>query len=131
MAGAVQVRDAADARAFAERWVAAWNRLDVEEVLGHFAEGCRFTSPKAAQRVGLATVTGKDALGAYWSGSIELITSIHFALDRVLWDVTRAELVVLYDAEINGQRTRACEFMRFGPDGLVREGEAMYGAMLP
>ena len=34
---------------------------------------------------------------------------------------------IVYNAEIDGKRTRAVEFLTFGEDGLVRDGEAMYG----
>ena len=117
-----------EAEAFAREWIATWNAKDVEGILSHFGQDVRFTSPKAAQRVGTATVTGKEALAAYWGAAAAAITSIRFTLDRVLLDTERRELVIVYDAEINGQRNRACEFLRFNDDGQVVEGEAMYGA---
>ncbi len=119
-----------EATAFAGDWVKSWNAVDVEGVLRHFTDGVRFTSPKAAQRVGTATVHGKDALRAYWNASVALITSIQFTLDRVVFDPECRELVIVYDAEINGQRNRACEFLRLDEDGRAREAEAMYGALL-
>ena len=39
-------------------------------------------------------------------------------------------MAIVYIAEINGKRLRAVEFLTFGEDGLVREGEAMYGVEL-
>ena len=118
----------ADARAFAERWADEWGRKDVEAVLEHFAEGVRFTSPRAAATVGTATVVGKEALRAYWLAAAARIESIRFTVDRAVWDPEHAELVIVYTAEINGQRSRACEFLRFDEAGRVVEGEAMYGA---
>ena len=120
----------ADAHAFAREWIASWNARDVESVLSHYDDTARFTSPKAAVRVGSATVTGKDALRAYWLAAIALIDAIHFELDHALWDPDRRELVVVYDADINGQRNRACELMQFGASGQILWGEAMYGAAL-
>ncbi len=119
-----------EAISFARRWTAMWSAKDVEAVLGHFAEGVRFTSPRAALTVGSATVAGKDALRAYWAAAAARIESIHFTFDRAVWDPARRELVVVYDAEISGQQNRACEFMRFDDTGHVVEGEAMYGALL-
>lgn len=118
----------AEAEAFARRWVEHWNALDVEAVLSHFDDGARFTSPRAAARVGTATVEGKDALRAYWDASKTQISAIRFTLDHMLWDAERQELAIVYDAEINGQRNRACEFLRFNGDGRAVQGEAMYGA---
>jgi hypothetical protein len=122
--------DRAEAEAFAAGWVAAWNVRDVEAVLSHFAEGACFTSPRAAQRVGTAVVEGKAAMGAYWRLAAAQATSIHFVLDHIVWDEARQELVILYTNERDGLRTRACEWLRFGPDGLAVEGAALYGAMI-
>ena len=118
----------AEAEAFARQWVEAWNALDVEAVLAHFADGVRFTSPRAQQRVGAATVEGKGALREYWQKSVALNTSLRFELDHVVWDPEQAELAIVYTAAINDQRNRACEILRFDEDGAAVYGEAMYGA---
>jgi ketosteroid isomerase-like protein len=116
--------------AFVTCWIDAWNRIDIEEVLSHFADDTRFTSPKAAVAVGTATVEGKDALRRYWQTAAASIRQIDFALDHALWDDEREELLIVYNATINGTRNRACERMQFGPSGQVVVGEAMYGAVL-
>ena len=118
----------ADVEVFAAGWVAAWNARDIEAVLAHFAEDVRFTSPRAAQRVGTALVEGKVALGAYWRLAAAQAASLHFVLDHVVWDEVQQELVMLYTNERDGQRTCACEWLRFGADGLAIEGAALYGA---
>ena len=119
--------DRAGMEAFARRWIEAWNRRDIEAVLAHFAEDARFTSPRAAERTGHATVSGRAALAAYWHGA-RALPSLHFTLDRVLWDEARREGVILYVADLGGTRRRAVEILRFGADGLASEGEALYGA---
>lgn len=40
-----------DPRVFAEDWLAAWNRHDVDAVLAHFHDDVVFTSPVAARVV--------------------------------------------------------------------------------
>jgi ketosteroid isomerase-like protein len=115
---------------FAEDWIAAWSRQDVEAVLAHFAAGVRFTSPRAAATVGTATVVGKEALRAYWQAAVAAIETLQFTLDHTVWDPARQELAIVYTAAIDGSPRRACEFMRFDPAGLVVEAEAMYGAPL-
>lgn len=112
----------------ARHWIEAWNARDLEAVLRHFDDGVSFTSPKAAGITGSARVVGKDALRAYWIAALSRITSIRFTLDRALWDDDRAILTIVYQAELNGQKNRACEFLRFGEAGTAVEGEAMYGA---
>jgi ketosteroid isomerase-like protein len=113
---------------FARAWIDAWNRRDVEAVLAHFAEDAVFVSPKAAAITGHGTITGKAALRAYWTAALARIGTLHFTLDRPLWDAAEQTLVVLYQAELGSTRTRACEVMRFGEEGLVVAGEGLYGA---
>ena len=118
------------ARRFAENWIANWNRKDVLAVVGHFAEDAVFVSPRAASLAGSAVQRGRAALTAYWTAAAARIGSLHFVLDRVLWDEGGQELLVLYTAVINGEATRACELMRFGADGRQIYGEALYGAIV-
>jgi len=117
-----------DARAFADRWISEWNRKDVEAVLAHFSESVVFTSPRAKAIVGSPRVEGKSVLREYWTKAIARIQTIHFTLDYVISDGDR--ISVVYIAEIDGRRMRCVEFMVFGGDGLVREGEAMHGVEL-
>lgn len=114
-----------DARAFADRWISDWNHKDVEAVLTHFSEGVVFTSPQAKAIVGSVRVEGKSRLREYWTKAISRIQTIRFTLDSVISD--RNRMGIVYVAEIDGKRMRAVEFLAFDDDGLVRDGEAMYG----
>jgi steroid delta-isomerase len=116
-----------EADAFARAWIEAWNRKDVEQVLSHFAPDARFTSPKAVTFAGVPTLTGVPALREYWGTAAQRVQHIRFTLDYTLWDELRRELVVVYTADLDGRRNRACEFMRFDADGRQVAGEAMYG----
>jgi hypothetical protein len=117
-----------DARTFADRWISDWNRKDVEAVLSHFSESVLFTSPRAKGIVGTSRVERKSSLREYWTKAIDRIQTIHFTLDYVISDADRIGIV--YIAEIEGRRMRCVEFMVFGDDGLVCEGEAMHGVEL-
>jgi ketosteroid isomerase-like protein len=117
-----------DIKAFADQWISDWNRKDVEAVLAHFSEAVVFTSVRAKAVLGLPRLEGKTRLREYWSAAIAQIQTIRFTLDYVISDGKR--LGIVYTAEIDGRRTRAVEFLTFGEDGLVREGEAMYGVEL-
>ena len=119
-----------DAAATARHWIDSWNARDIEAVLTHFDDAVRFTSPKAATFTGRALVEGKAALRAYWRTALERITSLRFTLDRALWDEPSRTLAIIYVAELNGQRSRACELLRMGSGERAIEGEAMYGAAL-
>lgn len=111
----------------AHHWIESWNARDLEAVLTHFDDDVRFTSPKAVTLVGTATVKGKAALRDYWQTALSRIDALRFTLDRVLWDPERRTMTIVYDREVNGQRDRACEFLRLGESGKAIEAEAMYG----
>ena len=113
--------------AFATDWTAAWNELAVERVLEHFDEHVLFTSPTARAVVGISTVRGKQALRDYWNKAVAHIGSLHFAVDRVLWDPSTKEMAIVYLSEIGGRRKRVSEQLTFGPDGLVVSAEVFHG----
>jgi hypothetical protein len=115
---------------FAEAWIAAWNRRDVDAVLAHYADNAQFTSPIARAVVGRAVLLDKQELAAYWRGALARITTLEFRLDHAVWDERRRELVVVYEANLNGERKRACEIMRFDAAGRQANGEALYGAVI-
>ena len=115
---------------FAADWVANWNRRDIDAVLGHFADDAEFVSPLASKYAGEPVLRGKAAIGGYWRAALGRIETLGFALDHAIWDEHRRELVVITEANLNGNRQRACEIMRFGADGLQVHGDAYYGAAL-
>lgn len=115
-------------REFAERWIADWNRKDVEAVLAHFSEDVVFTSPRAKSVVGSAHVEGKTKLREYWARAVQKIQVIHFSLDYVIHQGD--QVAIIYTAGLDGKRSRAVEFLSFGSDGLIRQGEAMHGIEL-
>lgn len=45
-------------------------------------------------------------------------------------DEKRRELNVVYEANLNGERKRACEIMQFDASGRQIRGEALYGAII-
>lgn len=116
--------------AFAREWVANWNRRDVEAVLSHFAEDADFVTPLAVRYSGRAFLHGKAEIAAYWNAAMQHIEVLEFTLDHASWDERLSELTVVTEANLNGERKRASEIMRFGSDGLQVRGEAFYGAPL-
>ena len=66
----------------------------------------------------------------YWRTASSKIEVLEFRLDRIVWDGDSRELVVLYEANLNGARSRACELMRFDGSGRQLSGEALYGAAI-
>jgi ketosteroid isomerase-like protein len=115
------------AREFAERWADSWNRRDLESVLEHFADDVVFISPTALALLGDGTVRGKAALRAYWAAALSRIASLHFAVDRVIWDPRRRELAIIYTSTIDGKTKRVSENLRFNRTGQVSAGEVFHG----
>lgn len=115
---------------FAEAWVAAWNRRDVDAVLTHYADDAQFVSPVAHNVVGRPVLRNKKEIEQYWRAALERIPSLEFKLDHASWDERRRELNVVYEATLNGERKRACELMQFDASGRQIGGEALYGAII-
>ena len=115
---------------FARHWVAAWNRRDVDAVLAHYVEDAIFISPKAQSFVGTTTIRGKKALEHYWQTASAKLHTLEFKLERIAWDDESRELVVFYEANLNGTKARACEAMSFDDRGRQVSGEALYGAVV-
>jgi hypothetical protein len=114
---------------FANRWIAAWNRLDIEEVLATFAEDVVFSSPRAMEGLGVPTIHGKQAMREYWRAGLPRIQNLRFSLVRTIWDEHSLELTIIYDREVNGRRGRAAEIMRFDRQGRVVSGEVFHGVI--
>lgn len=119
-----------EAHEFAENWVGAWNRRDIDAVLAHYVDDAKFVSPKAATFVGKPMIEGKQALSQYWHTASRKIQKLQFKLDHVVWDPVSNELVIFYEAHLNGVSSRACELMKFDRSGKQLSGEALYGAAL-
>ena len=72
-------------------------------------------------------VIGREALTAYWSGARKYRVFV-FTFESLVWDPVRLLLAIVYRREVDERRDRAVEIFHFSPEGLVRAGEAMYGA---
>jgi hypothetical protein len=68
--------------AFAESWIAAWNRRDVEAVLAHYSEAAQFVSPVASKLVGRPILRNKKELEQYWRTALARISSLDHQRDR-------------------------------------------------
>ena len=125
----MRVSDESSAAEYARLWAAAWNRKDLEEILTHFANDVRFTSPKALDAMGVPTVRGKAELREYWQRALARIQTIEFTVVRVIWDSSSREMAIIYDRHVNERRDRAAEVLRFGSADLVVSGEVFYGVI--
>jgi acyl-CoA thioesterase FadM/ketosteroid isomerase-like protein len=118
----------AAAQQLARAWIGAWNRLDFEAVLSHYAEDAVFISPKAERFVGRARIEGKVALRSYWQTGLAQLQRVEFTLYEAIWSARAETLTVVYRAKLGSQEpVRAVEIMQFR-DGQIIKGEALYGA---
>lgn len=116
-----------DAVQFAQSWIDAWNRRDVERVLAMYADDLSFTSPTALDVVGHSTVVGKPALRAYWQQASARTNDLHFVLDRVIWDGETRELGIVYTSHLRENSKRVIETFRFDADDRVVSTEVLHG----
>src|SRR3954464_6833924 len=115
-------------RDFAQQWALNWSSRALEQVLAAFTDNVVFSSPVALSVTGSAVVMGKEALRQYWMRALSLHHSLRFVVDTTLWNPTTSELAIVYDRDINGDRSRGVELLTFGTEGLIVRGEAFYGA---
>lgn len=109
---------------FAADWIDSWNAHDIPRVLSHYADDFEMSSPVITQVTGESSgkLTGKAAVGAYWSKALALIPDLRFELISVLAGV---DSVTLY---YKGARGRlAAEVFFFGAEGKVSRAVAHYG----
>jgi steroid delta-isomerase len=116
-----------EADTFAAGWAEAWNQRAVEQVLEHFHDEVVFTSPTALAVVGVPTVHGKEALRSYWLQALARVNSLHFTVERTLWDAERRELAIVYTSAREGQTRRISENLTFDAQGLVVSAEVFHG----
>jgi hypothetical protein len=112
-----------EAQEFARHWVQAWNSHDLDAIMAHYSEDVVLTSPVAAKLLNdpSGTVTGKDALRAYFARGLEAFPNLRFELLDVMWGLSS---VVLY--YLNQKSTKTGEFMEVGIDRKVIRVVANY-----
>jgi ketosteroid isomerase-like protein len=117
-----QVVSTPEPAVFAEDWLTAWNRHDVDAVLAHFHDDIVFTSPVAARVMpdSQGVVRGKAALREYWNAALETMPDLHFEIVGVYHGTS--VLVINYR---NQSGTLVNEVLEFD-GGRVRRGHGTY-----
>lgn len=109
--------------ALAHEWIEAWNAHDLDRIMSHYADDIVLTSEIAQRRLNdpRGTVTGKEALRAYFGMGLEARPDLHFTFRRFYRGVN--SLVLEYVA---ADGRLGAEFMVFDQDGRVCRVAAHY-----
>ena len=113
---------APDPALFADEWIDAWNRHDLDAILSHYADDIVFLSPAAARIAGTGRVVGKPALRDYWTKALARIPDLAFELETVY---AGADAVTISYVGVGGRKV--AEAFEFGEDGRVVRAIACYG----
>lgn len=107
---------------FAEKWIADWNRHDLDQILSHYADDFEMSSPYISKIVGETSgaLKGKAIIAAYWAAALEHMPGLHFDLHTVLMGV---DSLVLY---YRGTQGMAAECFVFDASGKVIRCSAHY-----
>ena len=112
-----------EAKRFAEHWVNAWNKHDLEEILSHYTDDFEMTTPMIQRLLGIATGTLKDktSVGDYWKAALQKIPDLRFSVIEVTSGVNSVS--IYYNAVLG---KRAIETFFFNGDGKVFKALATY-----
>jgi len=112
-----------EAKQFAEHWVEAWNKHDLDEVLSHYTSDFEMTSPMIQKLLatGTGTLKGKQAVGDYWRAAIQKLPDLRFSVIAVTSGVNT---VSIYYDSVMGKK--AIETFFFNSEGKVFKALATY-----
>lgn len=112
------------AQQLAQAWIAAWNAHELPAILALYTEDFRMSSPYIVQLMQDpgGSLSGREAVGAYWARALEKFPDLHFELKAVYAGVD--SVVVVYHSNRSGE---AAEIFFLAEDGLIRSAAAHYG----
>jgi hypothetical protein len=112
-----------EAQRFAEQWIDAWNRHDLDSILEHYAEEVDFFSPFAAKLLHRADgrVQGRSALRQYFTIGLTAYPELKFDLRFVAIGVKSITLIY---GSVRG--LLAAEMMVLNPEFRITQAFAHY-----
>lgn len=111
------------ARKFADEWLRAWNSHDLDRILAHYRDEFEFASPLIAKIIpgGEGSLTGKKAVGEYWSQALQRVPGLKFELLSVY--AGAGTVLITYQSVLD---LPAAEWFEFDDQGLVIRAAAHY-----
>jgi ketosteroid isomerase-like protein len=115
------------ATAFAQAWIASWNRHDLDGVLDLFSRDFEFCSPYVLELANEASgcLRGHEAVRRYWETGLARIPNLHFRLIDVLAGVS--SLTIYYA----GHRGMVAETFHLNDNGKAFKAAACYSVSPP
>jgi ketosteroid isomerase-like protein len=113
----------ADLLALGEKWIAAWNSRDLDQVLALYADDAEMSS-RYIVALGFdasGTLRGKDRLRAYWSKALTLRPNLHFTLLETF--LSPDSVALLYRNDLGKQ---VCEYLRLDEAGKISQASGNY-----
>ncbi|QEY16773.1 nuclear transport factor 2 family protein [Cellvibrio sp. KY-GH-1] len=110
------------AEKFARAWIDSWNSHSLEDVLSHYHDDFRMSSPKIIKIMNLdnGLLDGKSKIREYWSKALNLFPNLKFEL--IDYFVGVDSVAILYKS-VSGP---ALEVFFFDSSGLVIRAAANY-----
>ena len=111
------------AKHFAQDWIESWNSHDLDRIFLHYTNDFEMASPNIIRGGFSETgkLTGKEAVGKYWSTALQPNSPLHCTLTDVLVAV---DSLTIYYKNQNGRL--AAEVFFFNEDGIVYKSAAHY-----
>ena len=110
-------------REFAQQWVQAWNRHEIDQILAHYDDDVILISPVALKLMGGdGSVRGKPALKDYFLSGLNAYPNLRFDLLDTLCGLET--IVLCYMNAVRGNKT--AEVMRMNASGKVQQVWANY-----
>lgn len=113
------------AKSFADEWVKAWNKKDIEAIMHHYAGSVVFSSPFIL-KAGIndrGTIEGKSELRRYFEKALEKNPDLHFDLKHIMVGIKSMTLIYIRKGTMP-----AAETMILNDEGKVAEGLSHYPA---
>jgi hypothetical protein len=112
-----------EAKYFAEHWVAAWNKHDIDAVLTHYTDDFCMTTPMIQRVLNIesGSLKGKKAVGDYWKAALQKVPDLRFSIIEVTCGI---DSVSIYYNAIMGKK--AIETFFFDKKGKVYKALATY-----
>ncbi len=87
---------------FASEWIDSWNRHDIDDILSHYANELRFSSPLVAMLKfnDSGIITSKQELARYFKVGLDAFPDLTFKLHNVF---SGNNTVVLYYESVNNR----------------------------